>query len=150
MDNVSKLVRSATMSRVRSKNTAPEMVVRRLVHCMGFRYRLHLRALPGCPDLVFPRTRKVIFVHGCFWHLHPGCPNARRPTSRTDYWKPKLDANRRRDKVHERQLRKDGWDVLTVWECEVEGGEQLKDRLRSFLTPSAQNMRVGADFANGK
>jgi DNA mismatch endonuclease (patch repair protein) len=121
------------MRRVRSKDTGPEMTVRRLVHRMGFRYRLHVRTLHGCPDLVFPRLRKVIFIHGCFWHLHQGCPNARRPSSRTAYWKPKLDSNRKRDRVNERRLRNAGWDVLTVWECQVKRAGELTDRLGQFL-----------------
>ncbi|KAB2958565.1 MAG: DNA mismatch endonuclease Vsr [Candidatus Methylomirabilis oxygeniifera] len=133
MDTLSPEQRSERMSRVRSKDTKPELVVRRLVHGAGYRYRLHRRELPGCPDLVFPARRKVIFVHGCFWHRHARCPNCRLPKSRLDFWEPKLKANRDRDRRNERLLRKGGWSVLVVWECEVRERDALAHRVRAFM-----------------
>lgn len=113
----------------------PEMTVRRLVHGMGFRYRLHRKDLPGKPDLVFGPRRKVIFVHGCFWHQHsdPQCRIARAPKSRLDYWQPKLTRNQERDRENEAALRHQSWDVLTVWECQTKDLETLKARLEGFL-----------------
>lgn len=135
MDRVSKEVRSANMARIRSKDMKPEMAVRRLVHGMGFRYRLHRHDLPGRPDLVFPTLRKIIFVHGCFWHQHPDpeCRHARPPRSNTAYWGPKLQRNVERDAQHQRALEAVGWRVLIVWECELKKPEALADRLRAFL-----------------
>lgn len=121
------------MSRVRSRDTAPEMLVRRLTHAMGYRYRLHAKELPGRPDLVFRPRRKVIFVHGCFWHRHFGCSLARMPKSRTDFWAPKLEANRQRDLNVERALREANWAVLTIWECELGDIDRLKKKIREFL-----------------
>ena len=129
--------RSAQMARVRGKDTKPEMVVRRLVHAMGYRYRLHRKDLPGKPDLVFPRLRKIIQVHGCFWHQHPdpACRRARIPKSRREFWVPKLEGNARRDIENERALRELGWDVLVVWECETTPSrrEELAGKLEEFL-----------------
>ncbi len=133
MDTLTPAERSERMSRVRSQDTRPEMIVRRLVHGMGYRYRLHARALPGCPDLVFASFRKVIFVHGCFWHRHKGCPNCRFPKSRLDFWTPKLEANEKRDRSNQRRLRRDGWGVLVVWECELKDIDRLKNRIRKFM-----------------
>ena len=121
------------MARVRSVDTAPEMLVRRLVHRMGYRYRLHRRDLPGTPDLVFPRRRCVIFVHGCFWHQH-ACPRGTRPTSNHDFWNRKLDSNVRRDRYNTAALRRNGWHVLTVWECETKDLGALTRRLSGFLS----------------
>jgi DNA mismatch endonuclease (patch repair protein) len=107
------------MRRIRKTDTKPELIVRRLIHSMGFRYRLHNRKLPGNPDIVFPRHRKVILVHGCFWHRHD-CPDGRKlPRSNPEYWGPKLERNRRRDEVNAARLLDLGWNVLIVWECEV-------------------------------
>lgn len=119
----------------KGKDTKPEMIVRRLAHGMGYRYRLHRKGLPGKPDLVFESRRKVIFVHGCFWHHHPdpGCKIARLPKSRLDFWLPKLDANRVRDDRDEKALENLGWRVLTVWECELKDKERVCDVIRSFL-----------------
>lgn len=125
--------RSWTMSRVRSKDTTPEMIVRRLVHSMGYRYRLHGRRLPGKPDLVFASRRKVIFVHGCFWHQHEGCRKARVPGTRHDYWLPKLARNVERDQEHIARLHALGWEVLVVWECEIKDRPVLQEVLRDFL-----------------
>lgn len=124
--------RSANMAKIRAKHTKPEMLVRRMVHGMGVRYRLHRKDLPGKPDLVFGPRRKVIFVHGCFWHLHD-CRDGRIPASRRDYWEPKLQRNAERDAEHAAALQAAGWQVLTVWECETKDIEALKNRLADFL-----------------
>lgn len=123
------------MSRVRSRDTKPEMLVRRTAHRLGYRYRLHKAGLPGRPDLVFPSRRKVIFVHGCFWHRHPDpeCTLARLPKSRHDFWIPKLEGNRARDERVVRELTERGWRVLEIWECQCKRQEQLENALREFL-----------------
>lgn len=123
------------MARVRARDTRPEMLVRRLVHRMGFRYRLHDKRLPGAPDLVFPRLRRAIFVHGCFWHRHPdpACKLARLPKSRLDFWLPKLQGNRDRDLRRQAELSALGWRFLIVWECEMRDKEQLENGLCAFL-----------------
>lgn len=138
-DTLSPSERSKRMSRIKGKDTAPEMVVRRLIHKMGFRYRLHRKDLPGRPDLVFPRRRKVIFVHGCFWHRHPApeCRLARLPKSRLEFWLPKLEANQSRDTRNQGALFNSGWQVLVVWECELRDKEQLENKLREFLKEDA-------------
>jgi DNA mismatch endonuclease (patch repair protein) len=122
------------MARIRSKNTKPELIVRRLAHALGYRFRLHRRDLPGKPDLVFPRRRCVIFVHGCFWHGH-GCRLSSRPKTNSDFWADKIAGNRARDARHVEELRKQGWQVEVIWECET----RLKDlapleaKLHGFL-----------------
>ena len=127
MDFMSKETRSRVMSRIRSRDTKPEMVVRRYLHGRGLRYSLHDRKLPGRPDLVF-RSRKVaIFIHGCFWHGHEGCQNWKMPQSRTDYWPDKIMGNRRRDAKAIRRLRKGGWLVRVVWACQL--SDRRLDRL---------------------
>lgn len=133
MDTVPPIRRSEIMRSVHSRDTKPEMLVRRLVHSMGFRYRLHRKDLPGKPDLVFLSRKKVVFVHGCFWHRHPGCGMARLPKSNQDFWLPKLSANRDRDIKIEKELFASGWRVLTVWECELKDVEQLKAKILEFL-----------------
>jgi len=126
--------RSRIMAAVRSKDTAPEMTVRRMVHALGFRYRLHVRALPGTPDMVFPRLRKIINVSGCFWHMH-GCGRCRIPKSRRRYWVAKLNRNAARDKTNQHLLRRAGWRVLVVWECQTRTGfsDRLRARIIAFL-----------------
>jgi DNA mismatch endonuclease, patch repair protein len=123
------------MSRVRGADTKPEMLIRRLVHSMGYRYRLHRKDLPGKPDLVFASRRRVIFVHGCFWHRHSDrdCKLARLPKSRLDFWLPKLDANAARDAKIRERLGDLGWRVLTVWECQLRDASALKKRIKEFL-----------------
>jgi DNA mismatch endonuclease (patch repair protein) len=121
------------MARVRDKNSKPELAVRRLVHGLGYRFRLHNRNLPGTPDLVFPRLRKAIFVHGCFWHRHHGCARTTSPKTRAAYWAEKFERNIERDQAKEGQLRALGWDVLIVWECETFDPRRLSRRLKAFL-----------------
>jgi DNA mismatch endonuclease (patch repair protein) len=132
-DRLSPARRSENMRRIPSKGTNPEMFVRRFVHAQGFRYRLHVSGLPGKPDLVFPKLRKVIFVHGCFWHLHKSCSEGRIPESRRDYWEPKLIKNVERDRKHLASLRKLGWRALVIWECEIKNSERTEERIISFL-----------------
>lgn len=120
------------MASVRSKDTMPELWVRRLVHSLGYRFRLHRRDLPGTPDLVFPRLRKVIFVHGCFWHQHGRCRAGHVPRSNVAYWIPKLTGNVARDRLNLRRLRQAGWNALTVWECELHR-KKLPAKIRAFL-----------------
>lgn len=133
MDIVSPEKRSRMMAGIKGKNTRPEMVVRKMVHGMGFRYRLHRKDLQGSPDLVFPRLRKVIFVHGCFWHRHPGCRFAYTPKSNIQFWLKKLEANSRRDAQALKTLEALGWEILVVWECEVSNLPSLSRKLNSFL-----------------
>ena len=123
------------MSRVRSKNTQPEMTIRRIAYALGYRYRLHGAHLPGTPDLVFSTRRKVVFVHGCFWHQHR-CPLGRVPKSRLNFWLPKFQANQRRDRINARRLRQLGWHVLVVWECQLSSTDKVRVRLIKFLGPS--------------
>ena len=135
MDTLSKKERSERMSLVRGKDTGPEMVVRKLVHSMGFRYRLHVHELPSAPDRVFPRLKKIVFVHGCFWHRHRNCSLARLPKSRLEFWVPKLNGNQTRDLENTRLLRKDGWKVKIIWECQTNNPIHLRKSLESFLIP---------------
>lgn len=125
--------RSERMRRVPSKGSKPEMLVRKLVFSLGYRYRLHRQDLPGHPDIVFSRTRKVIFVHGCFWHRHPGCKLARLPKSKLEFWVPKLEGNKLRDKANIEELLIRDWKVLVVWECEIANKEALKLKITDFL-----------------
>jgi DNA mismatch endonuclease (patch repair protein) len=125
--------RSWTMSRVKSKNTVPEIVVRRAAHELGLRFRLHRGDLPGKPDLVFPRWRVAIFVNGCFWHSHEGCNRARLPRSNSAYWKGKLLRNVERDHESFQSLRRAGWRVIVIWECESKRPAQLKAKLRRVV-----------------
>lgn len=133
VDSVSKKERSRIMARVRSKDTRPEMAVRKVVWGLGYRYRLHRKDLAGCPDMVFPGRGKVIFVHGCFWHRHKGCALARMPKSRLDFWESKLNSNAVRDKRNTRVLCQQGWKVMTVWECELKNMDRVMAAARRFL-----------------
>lgn len=133
MDTIGKEARSRVMSRIRGKNTVPEMVVRRIAHRLGYRFRLHRRDLPGSPDLVFPGRRKVVFVHGCYWHRHSGCRLAYTPKSNMEFWNRKFDANQARDKAAIEQLQQLGWDVLVIWECEAKALDLVASRLRTHL-----------------
>ena len=136
-DTLSPAERSARMARVRGRDTGPELRVRRLLHRLGYRYRLHGPGLPGKPDLVFARRRAVVFVDGCFWHRHadPACPFSRLPKSRHGFWLPKLEANRERDAANERRLEAAGWRVLHIWECDLRDMDLVAERLISFLGP---------------
>lgn len=124
--------RSERMSRIRNADTKPEMIVRRLVHGMGYRYRLHARDLPGHPDLVFRPRKKIIFVHGCFWHQH-GCRQYRQPRTKHSFWEPKLAQNKVRDAKVQCELRQLGWRVMVIWECQVKKETGLHNRIRTFL-----------------
>ena len=135
--------RSACMRAVGGKDTTPEMLVRRLAHSLGYRYSLHVKKLPGKPDLVFVARRKIIFVHGCFWHKH-NCPHGRvSPAANSAYWEAKRAGNAERDRKHNRDLRRDGWAVLVLWECRVKDPISLRSRLREFLesVPSSRRVR---------
>lgn len=135
MDRLTKEHRSWLMSRVRGKDTKPEWTVRRLLHRLGYRFRVHGKELPGTPDIVFGARKKAIFVHGCFWHGH-GCRIGKAPKSRADYWLPKIEANKARDASKARQLTEAGWDVLTVWQCQTGEESTLASDLRNFLGPT--------------
>ncbi len=132
MDRLTPEHRSWVMSRIKGKDTTPELSVRRLIHAEGFRFRLHRKSLPGSPDLVFAGRRKVIFVHGCFWHQH-GCKNSKLPKTRTAYWSEKFERNRIRDEKNRVELELLGWRVLVVWECETKSDDDLKARILDFL-----------------
>lgn len=123
------------MSAIRSSDTKPELLVRKLAHRCGYRFRLHRKDLPGKPDLVFPSRKAVILVHGCFWHMH-GCPSVRVPKSNADYWRPKLERNQRRDAENISALQSQGWKVLTIWECETSDLPAIERTIRDFLSPS--------------
>lgn len=125
--------RSENMRRIRSKNSKPEMLVRQLVFSMGYRYRIHYTRLPGNPDLVFPVRRKAIFVHGCFWHRHPGCKYATTPKSNQEFWEPKFERNQVRDQEVQTALKGEGWKTMVIWECETRNEEKLRKRIQRFL-----------------
>jgi DNA mismatch endonuclease (patch repair protein) len=135
MDTLSTIERSERMSRVRGADTKPELAVRRLIHRMGYRYRLHRPDLPGRPDLVFPARRKVIFVHGCFWHRHRdrACRLARMPKSRLHFWRVKLEGNRERDVRIQKRLRALGWRSLVLWECQLRDQDRVRKAIEGFL-----------------
>lgn len=126
------------MARIRGKDTKPEMAVRKLAHAMGYRYRVHRKDLPGKPDLAFGPRKKVVFVHGCFWHQHDltKCLDGRQPKSNTGYWSPKLQRNVERDAQHVAALEAGGWQVLTIWDCETKDRESVARRLTQFLGPA--------------
>lgn len=140
-DRCSPAERSAIMARVRATNTGPELVVRRLVHRLGYRFRLHRRDLPGTPDLVLPRYRSVVFVHGCFWHRHDCRHGRRQPATNQAYWIPKLARNVERDAAVRKSLEESGWRVLTIWECQI-GRSDLGDRIDRFLRGKSSNLRL--------
>lgn len=140
MDLITKEHRSWNMSRIRGRNTGPEIAVRSMLHRMGFRFRLHARDLPGQPDLVLPRFRSVILVHGCFWHRHKNCPYAYTPKSRKKFWQTKFAANARRDRQVRAQLKTRRWKIITVWECELKHTDQLAARLEKQLRGSCNGV----------
>ena len=137
-DPFSPTKRSWIMRQVQSRDTKPELLVRSLAHRLGYRFRLHQRTLPGAPDLVFSSRRKVIFVHGCFWHGHPCRRGARPPKTNAEYWFTKISRNKERDKRHRRQLRQLGWSVLILWECQLRDQKKLAARLSRFLEQPAK------------
>lgn len=121
------------MSLIKSKDTKPEVIVRSIVHRLGFRFRLHKSGLPGSPDIVLKKYKTVIFVHGCFWHQHKGCKRSNIPKTNQKYWIPKLERNLERDRINKRDLKKDGWKVIVLWECQMRDPERLKLDLISKL-----------------
>jgi DNA mismatch endonuclease (patch repair protein) len=133
MDTLTPERRSANMARIRSQNTSPELTLRKLIHGLGYRFRLHRNDLPGRPDLVFPARKKVIFVHGCFWHQHGECREGRVPGSRLEYWGPKLRRNQERDSLAQSSLKQQGWRYLVVWECELKDEAAASHRVTQFL-----------------
>ena len=135
MDTISKAARSALMARIRSKDTKPERTVRSILHRLGFRFRLHRNDLPGRPDIVLSKHRKIILIQGCFWHGH-SCSLASKPKSNQDYWSEKIKTNRLRDRRVRRNLVEQGWSVLELWECEIRKGTGLTDKLKTFMRPS--------------
>lgn len=137
------------MARIGSKDTAPEMIVRRLLHSLGYRYRLHRKALPGTPDIVLPGRRTAIFVHGCFWHSH-GCKIGRPPKTRSEFWGPKLQRNRERDKGNREALEAMGWTVETVWQCETRDREALAKRLTAAVGAKVPRFRSTPGGRAGK
>lgn len=134
VDHVDRTKRSLIMASVRSRDTKPELAVRRMLYSLGYRYRLHSSTLPGKPDLVFPSRCKVVFVHGCFWHRHRKCQYATTPKTRVNYWEDKFDANVARDRRTVQSLKKMGWAVATVWQCELKDPQRLVRRLNDFLS----------------
>jgi len=132
-DGLTPEARSRLMSRIRGKDTKLEMLVRRLIWALGFRYRLHRKDLPGCPDVVFSSRKKAIFIHGCFWHRHEGCTANRIPKSNVEFWTDKLNKNHFRDVNSQLKLREMGWSVLVIWECETKDREALLDKVKTFL-----------------
>ncbi len=133
MDTISKEARSMNMAAIRAKDTLPEMKVRSLIHSLGYRYRLHRKDLPGKPDIVLRKYKTVIFVHGCFWHHHKNCKRANWPKSNQEYWIPKIKRNVERDKKHTKELKKLGWKVITIWECETKNTEGIVKKIDKGL-----------------
>lgn len=133
-DRLTQQQRSTNMSRIRGRDTHPEIVVSSVLRRLGFRFRLHAPDLPGRPDIALPRRKTVVFIHGCFWHRHPGCKYAYMPKSRVKFWKTKFEANMLRDRTVARQLRNRGWHVIVVWECRTEDRQALATRLSNLLS----------------
>ncbi|WP_231941763.1 very short patch repair endonuclease [Candidatus Desulfovibrio trichonymphae] len=137
MDKISRETRSRNMANIKGKNTKPEKLVRSVLHGMGFRFRLHVKKLPGSPDIVLPRYKSLIFVHGCFWHGHEGCKRATIPTTRADFWRTKISSNKERDAQNLADLAKLGYRCLIIWQCEMKDTAILKQRLSTFLHDTA-------------
>jgi len=133
VDNLTSEQRKRAMSRVQQQNTKPEKIVCSILHRLGFRFRKNVSSLIGKPDIVLPKYKTIIFVHGCFWHQHTGCRKSRRPTTNTEFWNEKLDKNMERDKQTEAKLKNLGWNILTVWDCEIKDKELLIEKLKSSL-----------------
>jgi DNA mismatch endonuclease, patch repair protein len=136
MDRLTAQQRSSNMARIGARDTVPELAVRKLLHGLGYRYRLYVASLPGKPDLVFPGRRKVVFVHGCFWHQHSGCPRSFLPASRERFWSSKFRENIRRDLRIVAELAEQGWQALIIWECETRNPSCLAEKIVAFLGPS--------------
>lgn len=135
VDHVTTDKRSIIMSHIGSKGTKPELSVRKLVHSMGYRFRLHLKQLPGCPDLVFTKRKKIIFVNGCFWHGHDDCKKAKTPKSNVDFWTKKIEINKSRDELNYAKLRSLGWELLIIWQCQLVEKESIFNKIVKFLGP---------------
>lgn len=133
MDRLDQARRSWNMSRIKGRNTAPEVQVRSILHSLGFRFRLHRKDLPGKPDIVLPKRGTVVFVHGCFWHRHQECKNCTNPKTNEDFWQTKFDGNVARDRKNAKSLREMGWKVIVVWECELASPDKLRRRLLRLL-----------------
>jgi DNA mismatch endonuclease (patch repair protein) len=133
MDTLTANQRSKLMSRVKGKDTTPERIVRRIAHGLGYRFRLHCAKLPGKPDLVFPRLRRIIFVHGCFWHLHTCRQGMNAPKTNVSFWNAKREGNKARDGRVRRELRRLGWEVLVIWECQCRNTAKIRDKVNEFL-----------------
>jgi DNA mismatch endonuclease (patch repair protein) len=140
MDTRSPEQRRYIMQSVRSRDTGPEMIVRRMLHRMGLRFSLHRKDLPGRPDIVLPKYKAVVFVHGCFWHGH-GCPKGRLPKSRLDFWGPKIQRNRKRDTESVKMLKGEGWRVLTIWQCQTKDTDRLHGKLANFFVRRRTSIR---------
>lgn len=140
-DRLTKAQRSAHMGRIRRSNTRPEWIVRRLLHAMGYRFRLQWKAAPGRPDVAFPGRRKIIFVHGCFWHQHEGCRSAHVPETRREFWAVKFERNKTRDARDLARAADAGWEPLVVWECETNDSLRLAERLKVFVGPTRREKR---------
>ncbi len=144
-DIVSPAIRSRMMSRIQGKDTQPEMTVRRRLHAAGFRYRLHVRSLPGRPDLILPKYSAVCLIHGCYWHRHPGCPYATTPATRTEFWQEKFRSNVERDGRQRRQLQNMGWRVAVIWECALKqkGADAALAHFIRWLPTDAPTVEIG-------
>lgn len=150
MDIKTPAERSANMAKIRSKNSKPEVIVRSMLHRLGYRFRVHKADLPGKPDIVLKKWKTVIFIHGCFWHRHKGCPRASIPKSRLEYWIPKLEGNENRDRQQIIELQKMGWRVLVIWECAVNRNklEELSAKLKEWLSSDSVFGEIGRDDVN--
>lgn len=140
MAAVSPKSRSKIMASIRSKNTKPELAVRSALHRMGFRFRLHCSHLPGKPDMVLPKYKAIVWIHGCFWHGHSRCPIAKRPQTNVDYWRPKIDRNIARDRKNRGELKQRGWCNLVVWECETLNEQEFKRKMKSIKARILERM----------
>ncbi len=149
-DRVSAEQRSRNMARVRNKNTAPEMIVRKTLHRLGYRFRLHRRDLPGSPDIVLPRHHTAVFVHGCFWHGHPGCARAARPQTNEAFWNAKLDKNVRRDKEAQEKLSSQGWRVLVIWQCQTKNPADLEVLIHRFFSTGLEESYGGKEWSESQ
>lgn len=139
MDRLSPAARSENMSRVKGKNTGPEVAVRRALHAMGHRFRIHRRDLPGCPDIVLPKHRTVILVHGCFWHRHEGCSRSTMPAARREFWEAKFTRTVARDGEHTAALEALGWRVVVLWECDIRRPQELQERLTDLFSEKSES-----------